>query len=660
MIAITKLYGQSHGMSYQAILINEDDQEIPGVDVQGSYMPNQNLSIRFTILDENDAINYQEEHQTQTDQYGMINVIIGWGNITLNSPGEFMDIDWNGTPKRLRVEINIEESLEGFIEFSLEELNFVPYAYHRNITATGTMIIEDVTDLNSDLNVNNGSPTNLSGNLTVDLITDLNGELNVNNASATNLSGTITVEEESNLNSDLYVNNGSTTNLSGDLTVLGESSMQNLNLTTINSSSNEEEFVATFENTNTTNGDGIKIKLGKRATKNNPAAQLADEAVSAYLGEVSVTEFSAIAGILDGDLSAPDLTFLTNMAIPTPEDALAIAATACELTETIGNSLINFLNSNLGLPVTFGPYGVSIAGVGYDVVPEVTLVPRIPTINLPCDALGTGFDLPSIQVSDVWVTNPLNSENLFIEFSDNSDFSMGAVKAQSIENWAMQYLDIVFLYELYSTFKGIDKSKILPAVNVIGKEIAKSYLEIGVSYSSGNGDYAEWLERLDPNEIVGAGDIVGVKGGKITKDLTNAEQVMAISHRPIVLGNIPATGKEHLGNNVAFMGQIPVKIMGPVKTGDYIVGKGDIPGYGVAISPKDMSLEDFQYIVGRSWDENNSTGPKMVNTVVGIHNGDYLHILKRYEERFENSESRLKNIEDQLKLLIKTNSINKN
>ena len=27
-----------------------------------------------------------------------------------------------------------------------------------------------------------------------------------------------------------------------------------------------------------------------------------------------------------------------------------------------------------------------------------------------------------------------------------------------------------------------------------------------------------------------------------------------------------------LGNKVAFMGQIPVKVMGPVETGDYIVG----------------------------------------------------------------------------------------
>jgi hypothetical protein len=94
------------------------------------------------------------------------------------------------------------------------------------------------------------------------------------------------------------------------------------------------------------------------------------------------------------------------------------------------------------------------------------------------------------------------------------------------------------------------------------------------------------------------------------------------------------------------MGQIPVKMMGPVVAGDYIVGKGDIKGFGVAISPEDMTIEDFKYAVGRSWDTNTESGPKMVNTVVGVHNGDYLNILKRTEDR-------LKSVEDKVEALHK-------
>lgn len=629
VISVLKLLGQSQGISYQAILIDDNDKEIPGVDVQGNYLPSQELTIRFTISDENDAIEYQEEHITETDKYGMINVTIGWGSPTLNSPGVFSDIDWDGTPKNLSVEIRMDNISNEYAEFSSEELKFVPYAYHRNITATGTMIIDGTTDLNSDLTVNNASPTYLTGSLTVDDITDLNSELNVNNAAAANLSGTLTVE--------------------------GESTLQNVNLTTIHSESNEADFVATFENTNGSTGDGIKIKLGKRAAKNNNSAEVIENEVKEYFGEITEAEFNSIAGILDGSLSAADLGYLTSLAIPTsPEEAaqeaLALAATVCELTTLVGNQLIDFLNSNLSLSTP----EVDLAVV---TVPSLTIdinIPGIPT-NL-CSALGDGYDLPHVSVSNFTGTNPLDYENRFIEFTDNDDFTMGAVKAESIENWAHRYINPAFICELIVAFKGLDKILVMPKVKAIGAEIAKSYLAIGVSYSSGNGDYAEWLERLDSTESINAGDIVGVIGGKITKDLTNAQQVMAISSNPIVLGNTPKTGKEYLGNNVAFMGQIPVKIMGPVHSGDYIVGKGEILGYGIAITPEEMSLEDFKNAVGRSWEENSTTGPKMVNTVVGVHNGDYLNVLKKYEERLSKSENRLKTIEEKLDLLLKKDS----
>lgn len=648
------LLGQTQGIGYQAILIDQNAKEIPGVDVQGNYLPSQPLTMRFSIYAEGGTLNYQEEHQTSTDVYGMINLTIGWGEPTAISPGEFADIDWDGYPKSLNIEISLGEASDSFEEFSSEELKFVPYAYHRNITATGTMIIEDVTDLNSDLNVNNGSPSNLSGDLTVGQVTNLEGDLNVNNASNTHLTGNLDTDGETNLNSTLSVNNASATLLSGDLTVQGQSNMEEVNLTTLNSTSSSDEFIANFENTNG-NGSGIKIKLGKQATKNNALATNADAAIEVWLGEISVTEFEFITGILDGDLT-DNMDQLLVLANPVdPAEIAAMAATVCSMTEAIGSKLTGFLNSTLGLPITIGPWGYA----GVNIVPEMTVFPSLPPVNLPCDFLGDGFNLPNLSFSDVYVDNPLNSDNKFIEFTDNDDFTMGAIQAQSIENWAMQYLDIVFLHEVYSTFKGMDKAEIMPELNVLGKEIAASYLEIGVSYSSGNGDYAEWLERLNPDEHIGTGDIVAVKGGKITKDLSQAEQVMAVSYRPIVLGNTPQKGKEHLGSNVAFMGQIPVKVMGPVRSGDYIVGKGNIPGYGIAISPQHMTLSDFNCAVGRSWGENLSDGPKMVNTVVGVHNGDYLNILKKYEQRFSDNEQRLKKLEKKMNLLINNNQVSK-
>ena len=192
---------------------------------------------------------------------------------------------------------------------------------------------------------------------------------------------------------------------------------------------------------------------------------------------------------------------------------------------------------------------------------------------------------------------------------------------------------------------------------VIGANAAASnflylYNILGVSYASGHGDYAEWLEREDHSEYLTAGDIVAVNGAKITKDLSEFEQIMVVSYKPIVLGNIPEEGKSHLGNNVAFMGQVPVKVMGPVSSGDYIVAHGEISGYGKAINPKEMKTENFKFSVGRSWDTNLNDGPKLINTVIGVHNGDWINILKKMEQRQEKFEDRLKDFEETVNQLV--------
>ncbi|MBK7428808.1 MAG: hypothetical protein IPI60_18220 [Saprospiraceae bacterium] len=299
-------------------------------------------------------------------------------------------------------------------------------------------------------------------------------------------------------------------------------------------------------------------------------------------------------------------------------------------------------------------------------------IPAIPTI--PTDAFGFEaidplslefWGIPNLVLTDA-AGNFLNNENEFVRFEDSYNVRMGSIRAVSISDFALDYLNPVFLYTLFGalTSSKIDK---LHARYHFKSEIAKvvtEYIKLGVEYSSGAGDYAEWLERIDNKERIGSGDIVAVIGGKITKNLENAEQIMAVSHNPIVLGNIPADGKTHLGNNVAFMGQIPVKVLGPVATGDYIVAQMNTPGFGKAIHQNDMTIEDFKYAVGRAWGTNTNEGPKMINTVVGVHNGDYLKIIKRMENRMieaENnhkaSEARLNSLESKVDALLSSSTI---
>jgi hypothetical protein len=77
LILVTAFQGfsQTRGISYQAVILSPQAQEIPGSDAQGNILANSAVSIQFTIV--NAAEEYQEQHNTRTDRYGMINLVIG-------------------------------------------------------------------------------------------------------------------------------------------------------------------------------------------------------------------------------------------------------------------------------------------------------------------------------------------------------------------------------------------------------------------------------------------------------------------------------------------------------------------------------------------------------------------------------------------------------
>jgi hypothetical protein len=54
------LFAQTTGLSYQAVIIGPDIQELPGVDAPGNILPNATVAVRFTIIDSNNSSEYQE------------------------------------------------------------------------------------------------------------------------------------------------------------------------------------------------------------------------------------------------------------------------------------------------------------------------------------------------------------------------------------------------------------------------------------------------------------------------------------------------------------------------------------------------------------------------------------------------------------------------
>jgi len=89
------------------------------------------------------------------------------------------------------------------------------------------------------------------------------------------------------------------------------------------------------------------------------------------------------------------------------------------------------------------------------------------------------------------------------------------------------------------------------------------------------------------------------------------------------------------------------------------VAKSEVPGYGVAIPAKQMTTEDFRRAVGRAWETKAGDGPKMVNTVVGVHNNDFLRIIDNMQKKMDNNDQRLKAIEEKLNMQPTSGSSNK-
>jgi hypothetical protein len=140
----------------------------------------------------------------------------------------------------------------------------------------------------------------------------------------------------------------------------------------------------------------------------------------------------------------------------------------------------------------------------------------------------------------------------------------------------------------------------------------------GIELISGAADYAEFLPRLNPAETLQAGELVGLHGGKITRQTQGASKVMAVSSNPIVLGNDPGEKLRDGYEKIAFIGQVMVRVRGKAKAGDFIIASGLNDGTGVAVSPEQITAEQFAQAVGQAWESSADEGVKSVRTAVGL------------------------------------------
>jgi hypothetical protein len=140
------------------------------------------------------------------------------------------------------------------------------------------------------------------------------------------------------------------------------------------------------------------------------------------------------------------------------------------------------------------------------------------------------------------------------------------------------------------------------------------------AFSGGGADYAEWLPHLSAGDRFEPGDVVGVFGGRISHRTRGADQVMVISTDPVLVGNgaDAAEARRDGHEMVAFIGQVPVNVTGPVQAGDFVVTSGRDDGTAVAVSPGDVRAEHLDRIIGTAWASRGVERAGQVNVVVGV------------------------------------------
>ena len=168
-------FGQNNGITYQAVIYSTGGESVPGIHNSNSPLVNKPICLQFGIVDENTQIEYQEKVTVTTDDFGMVNLVIGSGTQTGGYASSFNVIAWSNSRKNLKVSLDESGSCSNFYEISNQVLTYVPYALAANSAATVSGVVS-IAHGGTNASTLIGAKTNLQLQ-NVDNTSDLNKPL---------------------------------------------------------------------------------------------------------------------------------------------------------------------------------------------------------------------------------------------------------------------------------------------------------------------------------------------------------------------------------------------------------------------------------------------------------------------------------------------------
>ncbi|RVU26897.1 hypothetical protein EOJ36_02565 [Sandaracinomonas limnophila] len=159
----TFAFGQNKGLNYQAVILDPKPVEVPGYSASGQPLSNGSVTLKF-ILKGPEGVDYEETQKTTTDEFGLVNVVIGAGTVN-KSTSKYTTFDaivWDDKIKSLTVGVSFNGGASFTTVSNNQPLNFTPYALYassvdyKNVRYAPTNLSQFINDpgflIDKDLN----------------------------------------------------------------------------------------------------------------------------------------------------------------------------------------------------------------------------------------------------------------------------------------------------------------------------------------------------------------------------------------------------------------------------------------------------------------------------------------------------------------------------
>ena len=270
-------------LNYQAVILDPKAIDIPGASIVGQPLNKGNVCLRFSLLNAQGGLDYEETQQVTTDEYGLVSVAIGAGAQAQasNSTSIYKSFDsvlWNSNVKSLKVSVSYD-GCNSFKQVSSQALNYTPYALYaeavdyKNVREAptklsqfsndaGYLIPKDLDPLKSDIQTNS-SKIEVANKSIADNKQASDATFLVVNQSITSLDTKVADNKKSSDAAFLVVNQSITsldTQVAANTTAIKETSNT---IGTINSKLNDQQNqIVDNRNQITTTSNSLNTQIG--------------------------------------------------------------------------------------------------------------------------------------------------------------------------------------------------------------------------------------------------------------------------------------------------------------------------------------------------------------------------------------------------------------